>query len=245
VQAHAEVAVHVVHDAPGGERRGVEGRLFLQLADGGVFRSLTPFDLPARELPEPAEQALRGASLNQPAPLALEDHHCRPQVRSSWGRSTLGDRAGVGELATGATVGRDRANVAPGTTRQADRLAQLHQGFVEGTGPLGREHLAQGRVECRAYPRQPDIPLLSRPSGGDPQAVCLQGDHRGSEGQAGDRPSDVGADPGQRLQLLHRRGDLPAVPPLDLAGGLTKVAGPRVVACPRPRPQHLGLGRAG
>ena len=89
-----------------------------------------------------------------------------------------------------------------------------------------------------------DVPLLERPTGGDPEPVRLERDDRLVKGEARDRRADVRSAPGELRELARGPREDPVPGADDLAGGGTQVPRPGVVSGPLPRLQDVVLRRA-
>ncbi len=231
---------HDAHrDEPARDRRG----LLAQLPARGVLGALPVLDLPARELPEPPEEAPAGSALDEPSPSVLEDDDRGPPVRSRAPAPRAWDRSGIGKLGPGAARAGDGAASAAGGPGKADGLAQLHQRLVELSGTVPRQLLPQAVLELPAAPRGRASRGEEVPPGDDPEAVRLERGDGDPEREARHRGRGVGAEAGQFRELLRTGGEA-ASEPNDLARGLVQAVGAGVVAGPFPELQDLlALGR--
>jgi hypothetical protein len=138
VELDGEVRVGVPDDADGKKLGRAEARLLGQLPCGGRLRRLSRFDASSRELPEPTQQPLSGPLPNEPAPLGRERDDRRDDVGSLRARAAAREDSRVGQILASPAVLRDRADRALRPSREADRLAQLHQRLVERRGVVLR-----------------------------------------------------------------------------------------------------------
>jgi hypothetical protein len=148
VEVDGEVAVGVVDDPPGGEPGHGEAGLLLQLASRASLGGLSTFDLPAGELPEPAQEPSERPRLHQPSASPRQGDHGPPELRPRRRRAATRQLARVGELLTRSAEGGDRADLASGRDRSADGLAELHDRLVERSGGLGRQKGREPALEA-------------------------------------------------------------------------------------------------
>lgn len=152
------------------------------------------------------------------------------------------ERSRVGQRSEADTVRRDRTNGTARVVGKADRLAELHQGLVEGPRLVRHDRRAEEPIESRRRSGARQGLPLGREARRHPANVGVHGDDRLAKGHAGNSGGDVGTHAGQLGPLL------PGARPTALAGtddhprGLPKSPGPSVVPRSRPYPEDLLLG---
>ncbi len=227
------------------ERTGREPGLLPKLPSCGRLRGLQPFPMAARQLPEPAEKTLQGSALDEVATPADQRHDRAPVDRPSGPGPTGRDPVRVEPLPAEPAVPGDRTDRASRCAGGADRLTELHHGLGKPSRGLTGELPGEDRGEPGPDVRSVDPAGFTDPPGGDPETVRFQGNDRLSERLRGQRPSDVGPDPGEPLELGRAPGPPAPVEFDQLPGGPVEVAGPGVVAHPLPGLEHLRAGRPG
>ena len=238
MQLHGEMAVGVGDGPQRNQFTRVEAGLLAELPSGGGLGGLPPFDPAPRELPKPGKEAGRRSALDEPSAPMLEDDHRGPDVRSSPSPRPDGERSGVDELSVRAAGECDRAGRAVRSGRPADGLPELHDRLVERAGVRPGQGRLERPLEASPNGRRAHVPPLSGPSGRDPQAVRLQGDHRTAEGDRRDGPRDVRADARKGLELRHGGGDPPSALRNEPPGRGVEVVRARVVAGTLPDLEH-------
>ncbi len=234
----------MANDAEAPERTHPEARLLGEFPPGRRLGRLSRLDPTAGEFPQAPEQPGVRAPLDEPStrPLLDEDDR-RSLVRLPERRSSGGDRPGVRKLVNGPAARRDRAVRAAGSMRRADRLPEFHHRLAERTGPVAREDRRQGGLQAGPGRESANVTGLERPPGGDADPVRFQRYDGPVEGEAGDRPGDVRADAGERLETLDGVREPARVLGHDRARGRMEVAGPRIV--PRAFPGLQDGGKRG
>ncbi len=225
------MAVRVSNDPEGLQATDGEPALFPKLPSGRRDGRLARLDLASGEFPEPPQETPGGAALDPPAPSPVDqgDHGGADMGPGSAGGSA-GQRPRVLELSIGTAGERHGAVAAMGSVRPADRLAELHHGFVELPGGCVVPNGVERPFETGAHFRPTHVVRLAGPPGRDPESVRLEGDHREIKGDRRDRAGDVRPDPRELLELGHRARHFAASLGRQLAGRGVQVAGPGVVA---------------
>lgn len=231
MELDGEVAVAMADNPDRGEPADREARFLPELPTGRLLRTLSGFDLPPGEFPEPAEELLWRPALDKQAIRSVgHDDHGPPDVRPPGSTPAPGQPPGVVELAERAAAIGDRALRASRAPRGADGLPELHDRLVERAGRVRAERAAELLLEAPPDGHRTEFPLFPRPAGGDPEPVRLEGHRRDAEGHRGDRPGDVRAHAGHRLEAGHGRRDTATVTGDDLPRRRVEVTGPGVVA---------------
>lgn len=132
------MAVAVADGPEPPERTRPETGLLDQLPSCGRLGPLAGSDLAARELPEPAQEPVVRASLDEPSAPIVQHDDRSANARTRGGFPAGREGARVGEFVRRPAAERDRALPAPGMPREADGLPQFHHALDEGAGPVGR-----------------------------------------------------------------------------------------------------------
>jgi hypothetical protein len=231
-----------VDDAHGDELRRSEARLLEQFARGRRDLGLPGLDPSAGQFPKAAEKSGPGPLADQPAFPGRERDDRRDDVRAGEPRAPARKGIGLRHLLTGPAPFGDRAGGARRPLRPADRLAELHHGFVERAGVAPGELRLERAAESSPDRWGTDVPLLPGPPGGDAQSVRLEGHDGLTEREARHRGGDVRPDAREGLEFRRTSRERSAVPFDDELGGLPQVASAGVVPRPFPRLQDFALG---
>ncbi len=239
------MAVGVPHDAEALERAGPHPGLLRELPAGRPLGRLVRPDLAARKLPEAAEEARLRPTLDQPATVVFEYHDRGPVVGPTRSPARGRDRPRVRQLPDRPAAERDRAGPAVRMPREADGLSQFHDRFRELPRAVRGDQSGEREFQTPSGPGRPGIAGLPGPPGRHAEPVGLERDGRRPEREARDGPGDVRADPGQRLQLRDRLGQLASALGDQPAGRGVEVPRPGVVARPLPGLEDGGRRRGG
>jgi hypothetical protein len=165
------------------------------------------------------------------------DDRCDDE-RLGAGRPARGDHPGIRKFLARATVGRDRAFGTARVFREADRLAQLHEGLVELARSPGGEAFLGPSGEPAMDRGPPRILSFEGPPSDHPESVGVQRHHRFIEREARHRRGNVRADPGQAPKLGHSMRELALGVTDQPDRRLPKVPGPGVVPGTFPGLEH-------
>ncbi len=191
------------------------------------------------QLPQPAEQTLRGAAAQEPS---AAPHHQRRLDRHLGHRapgSLPGDvllasrRAGAAHLA-------ERAHQATRRRGRADGGADVHEALVVVSGVGG------GHERARQRPQLASARALERVHAGeDTLHVAVDDRHRPPERDRRDRAGGVRAEAGEPAEELRLLGQASAEPRDDLLRRAVEHARAPIVAEPRPRGEDVVERRVG
>jgi hypothetical protein len=245
VERDGEVGVGVANDSQRNEGACREARLLAELPARRRLERLPRLDPAAREFPETSEEPVQRPSANQPPIPGREGHDRGDDVGALGSCNAHREGPRVGELDSGPALRGDRTPRAQRPSREADRLAELHEGLVELARGVRREF----PLECRLKPgpddRTTDVAVFERPSGGDPESIRLEGDHRLAEREARDGGADVRPEPRELGEVARGPGEVAPSFADDLPRRRVEMARPRVVPGPLPRLQNVGWGGTG
>ena len=142
----------------------------------------------------------------------------------------------------GETVRPKRAEVACGGFRRTDLACKVHQSLVKIAAALSRKNA------LAKLPHNP-IRLAARrfmqvqQSRANPADVGVQRGFRGTEGDRGDCPCGISANPRQAPEGGNIGRDLPGIILKHHSGSFVQVAGAAIVAKPFPEPKHIAFFR--
>jgi hypothetical protein len=241
VQAQTPVGEQVFHAAPGPQPQRDEPDPLPQQPPETAGRRLAGTELPARELPEAAEEPSRRPADREeaaPAPEQRGDALDRP---GRGPRSPHRQRLGLAALAGAAGAG-DGAVRAARAAWLADGGAELHQRLVQVAGARAARELPRRLPEPGLRRGPPQVVADPEQPCEDARDVAVDDRLRSIERDRGHRPRRVAPDSGQLAQGRRVVGQAPAVPLDQRARRALEVARARVVAEARPQPEHrVGL----
>ena len=207
-------------------------------AGGQVFAILL---LAAGELPQPAQQALRGALSQQHLPGALDhrrgDGVMRDGRPGGQHRALLLHAQGFGLAQVS-----QRAKMAGWGARGADLRPQVHQGLVIIAGPAGRQVLGGQLPQAGLAARRAGVFGHIEQARQHAADVAIQGRLILPKSDRGNRPGGIAPNARQLAQLPGIRRQLAAMLFVHDLRGTLQVACPAVIAQPLPGRQHLLLG---
>ena len=197
------------------------------------------------KLEQPRRRLAGVVAAQQPSSVALERHADHRLPDGS--RGAARPRVALRSTAPGRAAPRgDRARGAVRALRQADQRPQLHQRLV----PLARRAVVGHQL--RRAPSQPSrrraasrVAPQAEPAGQHARHVAVHQRRRAVEGDAGHRRGGVGPDSRQLAQPRRVVRHPTPVPVPQRARRRLEVAGPAVVAEPRPQREHVVLRRRG
>ncbi len=202
-------------------------------------------EVPRRQLPQPAEQAIGGPPREHDLARRLEPEQLARDQRQRRGRLALRDdwQGGLTTLARGHAACRERADQAARGRRRAQRRAELHEALVEiagrGGGGQGGHQLAGPRPQRLHAGGRLDVigdAEHAREHAGD---VAVDQRRALAVRDRGDRARRVRADAGDRTQLARMARQLAAESVADDLRAGVQVARARVVPEPGPRREHV------
>ena len=172
------MAVGVPHHPERFETADRHPGLFAQLSPGRFLPALAGLDLPARELPQPSQEAPGRPPLEEPATFGIgQDDHDPPDPGSPAPRRSAWKGGGIVQFPMGPAAKGHGAPAAVRALRLADGLTELHDRLVERAAGRGSPRVVQHLLEAFAYCAGANVPGFSGPACGDPEAVRLERDH--------------------------------------------------------------------
>jgi hypothetical protein len=205
-----------------------------------------------RELPEPAEQALRCAAGEEDLTIALCPQRDPLEQRELVDTLPPGHHRELVLAAEGAGAaerGRQRAGQARRGPRRADGGAELHEALVEVAGSAvrgqGGHDLASALPQELLAARRLHVVVDGEDAREHPGDVAVDQGRALAVGDRRDGAGGVGADAGHLAQGRRSARQRAAVALDDVAGAAVQVAGAAVVAEPGPVGEHVVEGRVG
>ena len=191
----------------------------------------------ARELPEASEEPRRRPADREGAPAADEQRGDGLDLARRRARAAPRQRLGVAARERPASAGH-RARGAARRAGGADGRPELHQRLVQVSGARAAGELARAPPEPGLHRRAAQVLANAVQAGQHARDVAVDDRLRPVERDRRDGPRGVAADAWQLAHRVGAVGQAPGVPQDDLARRALEVSRARVVAEPRPVPEH-------
>ena len=215
-------------------------QLLHQFAGDGGGDRLTGLLLATRKLPQPPQQPLVEALIDQHPAIAVEHHTNADHLKRQLARGVLHGVAGRVAGSVGIAVPLPGTQAAAGIAGRTNGGAQIHQSLVERPGPLGIEQLLAQPPEPGELPRR--WPRAGDQTRQHPFHIAVEDRDGQIKGRRQDAAGRAAADARQGQPALQINGP-GAVQARrcgqQLARTLPKTASTAVVAETLPEQQHI------